>query len=179
MGLAVIPTCLAIAGAADNVSVISAGRSYSWPPDGFCGRISSAQYAVGAGGPGLGNARAELVAGLGIGLGCSRQRRPAMRAGGRRDRERASLATCRTTPRTPSRCASKRSSRSPPVAGGPSSVWPAARGTARPAGRGSRVSPMRAVVIRTEPAASSCHPVLGRRPRPTARRTRLFLWSTR
>jgi hypothetical protein len=64
-GLAATLTCLAIAGAADNVSMISAGALVQLEtPDGFRGRINSAQYAVGAGGPGLGDARAGLVAGL-------------------------------------------------------------------------------------------------------------------
>lgn len=64
-GLAATLTCLAIAGAADNVSVISGGTLVQLEtPDGFRGRISSAQYAVGAGGPGLGDARAGLVASL-------------------------------------------------------------------------------------------------------------------
>jgi hypothetical protein len=64
-GLVATLTCLAIAGAADSVSVISGGALVQLEtPDGFRGRISSAQYAVGAGGPGLGDARAGLVAGL-------------------------------------------------------------------------------------------------------------------
>ncbi|MET9339032.1 MFS transporter [Nonomuraea sp. NPDC003804] len=57
--------CLAIAGAADNVSVTSGGTLVQLEtPDGFRGRINSAQYAVGAGGPGIGDARAGLVASL-------------------------------------------------------------------------------------------------------------------
>jgi MFS family permease len=64
-GLAATLTCLAIAGAADTVSVISGGTLVQLEtPDGFRGRINSAQYAVGAGGPGLGDARAGLVAGV-------------------------------------------------------------------------------------------------------------------
>jgi MFS family permease len=57
--------CLAIAGAADNASVTSGGTLVQLEtPDGFRGRITSAQYAVGAGGPGIGDARAGLVASL-------------------------------------------------------------------------------------------------------------------
>jgi hypothetical protein len=64
-GLVATLACLAIAGAADTVSVISGGTLVQLEtPDGFRGRINSAQYAVGAGGPGLGDARAGLVAGL-------------------------------------------------------------------------------------------------------------------
>jgi hypothetical protein len=64
-GLAATLTCLAVAGAADSVSVISRGTLVQLEtPDGFRGRISSVEYAVGAGGPGLGDARAGLVAGL-------------------------------------------------------------------------------------------------------------------
>lgn len=57
--------CLAVASAADTVSVISRGTLVQPDtPDGFGGRISSMEYAVDAGGPGLGDARAGLVAGL-------------------------------------------------------------------------------------------------------------------
>lgn len=64
-GLAATLACLAIAGAADSVSVISGGTLVQLEtPDGFRGRIGSAQYAVGAGGPGLGDARAGLIASL-------------------------------------------------------------------------------------------------------------------
>jgi MFS family permease len=64
-GLAATLVCLALAGAADNVSVTSGGTLVQLEtPDGFRGRITSAQYAVGAGGPGIGDARAGLVAGL-------------------------------------------------------------------------------------------------------------------
>lgn len=64
-GLAATLICLAIAGAADNVSVTSGGTLVQLEtPDGFRGRITSAQYAVGAGGPGIGDARAGLVASL-------------------------------------------------------------------------------------------------------------------
>lgn len=64
-GLAATLMCLAIAGAADNVSVTSGGTLVQLEtPDGFRGRITSAQYAVGAGGPGIGDARAGLVASL-------------------------------------------------------------------------------------------------------------------
>ncbi|TQM15508.1 MFS transporter [Pseudonocardia kunmingensis] len=64
-GLVATLTCLAVAGAADTVSVTSGGTLVQLEtPDGFRGRINSAQYAVGAGGPGIGDARAGLVAGL-------------------------------------------------------------------------------------------------------------------
>ncbi|MBA8827773.1 MFS family permease [Saccharopolyspora lacisalsi] len=64
-GLAATLMCLAIAGAADNVSVTSGGTLVQLEtPDGFRGRITSAQYAVGAGAPGIGDARAGLVASL-------------------------------------------------------------------------------------------------------------------
>nr|WP_211176819.1 MFS transporter [Pseudonocardia acidicola] len=64
-GLAATLVCLAVAGAADTVSVISRGTLVQLEtPDGFRGRISSVEYAVGAGGPGLGDARAGLVASL-------------------------------------------------------------------------------------------------------------------
>jgi MFS family permease len=64
-GLAATLACLAVAGAADSVSVISGGSLVqSETPDGFRGRVNSVQYAVAAGGPGLGDARAGLVAGL-------------------------------------------------------------------------------------------------------------------
>jgi MFS family permease len=64
-GLAATLVCLAVAGAADTVSVISRGTLVQLEtPDGCRGRISSVEYAVGAGGPGLGDARAGLVAGL-------------------------------------------------------------------------------------------------------------------
>ena len=64
-GLAATLACLAVAGAADTVSVISRGTLVQLEtPDGFRGRVSSVEYAVGAGGPGLGDARAGLVAGL-------------------------------------------------------------------------------------------------------------------
>lgn len=57
--------CLAVAGAADTVSVISRGTLVALAtPDGFRGRAGSVEIAVGAGGPGLGDARAGLVAGL-------------------------------------------------------------------------------------------------------------------
>ncbi|MCW0213540.1 MAG: MFS transporter [Pseudonocardia sp.] len=64
-GLAATLACLAVAGAADTVSVISRGTLVQLAtPDRLRGRISSAEYAVGAGGPGIGDGRAGLVAGL-------------------------------------------------------------------------------------------------------------------
>jgi predicted MFS family arabinose efflux permease len=56
--------CLAVAGAADTLSVIARGTVVQLDtPDSHRGRAGSAEYAVGAGGPALGNARAGLVAG--------------------------------------------------------------------------------------------------------------------
>ena len=64
-GLVATLAWLAVAGAADTVSVISRGTLVQLgTPDGFRGRISSVEYAVGAGGPGLGDARAGLIASL-------------------------------------------------------------------------------------------------------------------
>jgi predicted MFS family arabinose efflux permease len=63
--LAATLACLAVAGAADTVSVISRGSIVQLAtPDSFRGRVSSVEYIVGAGGPGVGNARAGWVAGL-------------------------------------------------------------------------------------------------------------------
>lgn len=56
---------LAVAGAADTVSVIARGTLVQLAtPDGVRGRVTSVEYVVGAGGPGLGNARAGFVAGF-------------------------------------------------------------------------------------------------------------------
>lgn len=56
--------CLAVAGAADTLSVIARGTVVQLAtPDSHRGRAGSAEYAVGAGGPALGNTRAGLVAG--------------------------------------------------------------------------------------------------------------------
>lgn len=55
--------CLAIAGAADTVSVISRGAIVQLAtPDSHRGRVNAVNYAVGASGPDLGNFRAGLVA---------------------------------------------------------------------------------------------------------------------
>lgn len=56
---------LAVAGAADTVSVISRGALVQLAtPDSHRGRVSAADQAIGAGGPDVGNARAGLVAGF-------------------------------------------------------------------------------------------------------------------
>ncbi|GAA2883841.1 MFS transporter [Pseudonocardia halophobica] len=63
-GLWAALVCLAVAGAADTVSVISRGTVVQLAtPDSHRGRVSAAEYVVGAGAPGIGNARAGLVAG--------------------------------------------------------------------------------------------------------------------
>jgi predicted MFS family arabinose efflux permease len=63
-GVAVTLVCLAVAGAADTMSVIARGTVVQLDtPDSHRGRAGSAEYAVGAGGPALGNTRAGLVAG--------------------------------------------------------------------------------------------------------------------
>jgi hypothetical protein len=64
---ALVPTmlALAVAGAADTISVVSRGTlTQLATPDAFRGRVSAAEGMVGAGGPDLGNVRAGLVAGL-------------------------------------------------------------------------------------------------------------------
>jgi MFS family permease len=64
-GLVSTLLCLAVAGAADTVSVIARGTVIQLAtPDGYRGRATSVEYVVGAGGPGLGNARAGFVAGF-------------------------------------------------------------------------------------------------------------------
>lgn len=56
---------LAVAGAADTVSVIARGTLVQLvTPDGLRGRVSSAEHVIGVAGPNLGNARAGAVAGL-------------------------------------------------------------------------------------------------------------------
>jgi MFS family permease len=56
---------LAVAGAADTVSVISRGTLVQLAtPDAYLGRVSSVENVIGMGGPGVGDARAGLVAGL-------------------------------------------------------------------------------------------------------------------
>jgi len=56
---------LALAGAADTVSVVPRGTLVQLAtPDAYRGRATSVEYVVGAGGPGIGNARAGFVAGL-------------------------------------------------------------------------------------------------------------------
>jgi predicted MFS family arabinose efflux permease len=63
-GIASTLACLAVAGAADTLSVIARGTVVQLDtPDSHRGRAGSAEYAVGAGGPALGNTRAGLVAG--------------------------------------------------------------------------------------------------------------------
>jgi MFS family permease len=63
-GVAATLSCLAVAGAADTLSVIARGTVVQLAtPDSHRGRAGSAEYAVGAGGPALGNTRAGLVAG--------------------------------------------------------------------------------------------------------------------
>jgi predicted MFS family arabinose efflux permease len=57
--------CLAVAGAADTVSVISRGTLLQLATDdAHRGRVSSVELVVGVGGPDLGNLRGGLVAGL-------------------------------------------------------------------------------------------------------------------
>ncbi|OLT20126.1 hypothetical protein BJF78_35760, partial [Pseudonocardia sp. CNS-139] len=64
-GLVATLVCLAVAGAADTVSVISRGTLVQLAtPDSYLGRVSAVENVVGAGGPGIGDARAGLVAGL-------------------------------------------------------------------------------------------------------------------
>lgn len=56
--------CLAVAGAADTVSVISRGAIVQLAtPDEFRGRVSAVEYVIGASGPDVGNLRGGLVAG--------------------------------------------------------------------------------------------------------------------
>jgi MFS family permease len=56
---------LAVAGAADTISVISRGTLIQLAtPDPYLGRVSSVENIVGVGGPGIGNARAGAVASL-------------------------------------------------------------------------------------------------------------------
>jgi MFS family permease len=56
---------LALAGAADTVAVLARGIVVQLDtPDSHLGRAGSAEYAVGAGGPAVGNARAGVVAGV-------------------------------------------------------------------------------------------------------------------
>jgi MFS family permease len=62
--LAATLACLAVAGAADTVSVISRGALVQLAtPDAYLGRVTSVENVVGVGGPGIGNARAGWVAG--------------------------------------------------------------------------------------------------------------------
>lgn len=63
--LAPMLLCLALAGAADTVSVITRGAIVQLvTPDSRRGRVSAAEHVIGAAGPDLGNARAGLVAQL-------------------------------------------------------------------------------------------------------------------
>ncbi|GAA4539948.1 MFS transporter [Pseudonocardia xishanensis] len=64
-GLVATLACLAAAGAADTVSVIGRGTLIQLAtPDGYRGRVTAVEYVVGAGAPGVGNARAGFVAGF-------------------------------------------------------------------------------------------------------------------
>jgi hypothetical protein len=57
--------CLAVAGAADTVSVISRGALVQLAtPDAYRGRVSAVEHVVGIAGPDLGNFRAGVVAGV-------------------------------------------------------------------------------------------------------------------
>lgn len=57
--------CLALAGAADTVSVTSRGATIQLAtPDSHLGRVSSVEHVIGAGGPSLGNFRGGLIAGF-------------------------------------------------------------------------------------------------------------------
>ncbi|GAA2073199.1 MFS transporter [Actinomadura alba] len=57
--------CLAVAGAADTIAVISRGTLIQLAtPDRYLGRVNSVEHVVGVAGPGIGNARAGAVAGL-------------------------------------------------------------------------------------------------------------------
>ncbi|GAA4975507.1 MFS transporter [Kineococcus glutinatus] len=61
--LAATLACLAVAGAADTVSVISRGTIVQLStPDALLGRVSAVEGVVGVAGPGLGNARAGALA---------------------------------------------------------------------------------------------------------------------
>ncbi len=79
-GLVATMACLAVAGAADTVSVIARGGLVQLATPGeYLGRVTALETVVGAGGPGIGNARAGLVAslvgpsaaGVGGGLACA------------------------------------------------------------------------------------------------------------
>ncbi|TCK24317.1 MFS transporter [Pseudonocardia endophytica] len=64
-GFAATLACLAVAGAADTVSVIARGGLVQLATPGeYLGRVTALETVVGAGGPGIGNARAGLVAAL-------------------------------------------------------------------------------------------------------------------
>jgi predicted MFS family arabinose efflux permease len=57
--------CLAVAGAADTVSVISRGTVVQLAtPDSHRGRVSAVEHVIGVAGPDLGTFRGGLVAGL-------------------------------------------------------------------------------------------------------------------
>lgn len=57
--------CLAVAGAADTVSVVTRGALVQLAtPDSHRGRVSGVEYVIGASGPDLGNLRAGVVAGF-------------------------------------------------------------------------------------------------------------------
>lgn len=56
--------CLAVAGAADTVSVTSRGATIQLAtPDGYLGRVSSVEHVIGVAGPSVGNFRGGVVAG--------------------------------------------------------------------------------------------------------------------
>ncbi|NEB75263.1 MFS transporter, partial [Streptomyces sp. SID14478] len=55
--------CLAVAGAADTVSVVTRSALVQWEtPDAYRGRVSSMEHVIGVAGPELGNFRGGLVA---------------------------------------------------------------------------------------------------------------------
>ncbi|MFF1374604.1 MFS transporter [Streptomyces sp. NPDC058308] len=55
--------CLAVAGAADTVSVVTRSALVQWEtPDAYRGRVSSVEHVIGVAGPELGNFRGGLVA---------------------------------------------------------------------------------------------------------------------
>ncbi|GFH35240.1 MFS transporter [Streptomyces pacificus] len=57
--------CLAVAGAADTVSVVTRSALVQWEtPDAYRGRVSSVEHVIGVAGPELGNLRGGLLASL-------------------------------------------------------------------------------------------------------------------
>lgn len=62
--LGLVLGCLAVAGAADTISVISRGSIVQLAtPDSYRGRVSAIEHVIGVSGPDLGNFRGGLVAG--------------------------------------------------------------------------------------------------------------------